>query len=140
MNAATTYDETKRKWFLSMSQIEIYNLRGAVLNRTSWAFTQHALNEMRHDRVTQDEVAKVLRYGKVMEAHNCDPNDICVLLRFTIGRRSIAVVASLVRGTVVTVFANSVESGMRKPDLKKYKWKADLSAIKQVDPLNLEFI
>lgn len=141
MNSTITqYDETKRKWFLQMSQSEIYAVRGAVLKHAAWEFSSHALEEMEADRVSPQDVEKVLRYGKVMEVHNCDPNDLCVLLRWTIGRRSIAVVVSLCKGRIITVFANTIESGMRKPDMKNYRWQADLSFIKFISPANLEAI
>lgn len=132
------FDTKRRKWFLQMTPQEIYALRGAVIKHVTWSFSAHALDEMRADRVTTADVQKVLQYGKVMEAHNCDPNDLCVLLRFTVGRRSIAAVVSLCRGEVVTVFANTIESGMRKPDMTNYKWTATLDFIKHVTPANLD--
>ena len=138
MNQATNYNETKRKWFLQMSQQELYAVRGAVVKHPTWEFTPHAIDEMKADRVSADDVQKVLKYGKVMEVHNCDPKDLCALLRYTIGRRSIAVVVSLCNARIVTVFANSVESGMRKPDMKNYKWVADLSHVKYISANNLE--
>lgn len=136
----SNYDETKRKWFLQMSQAEVYALRGVVLKHSTWEYTPHALVEMEDDRISKDDVQKVLKYGKVMEAHNCDPNDLCVLLRYTINNRSIAVVVSVCYGKIITAFANSVESGMRKPDMKNYKWTVTLSEIKHISPTNLEAV
>lgn len=138
MENTNTYDETRRKWFLQMSQQEVYAVRGAVIKHTAWTFSPHALDEMKNDRVTAEDVQKVLKYGKVMEVHNCDPKDLCAVLRFTIRNRSIAVVVSLCSGRIVTVFANSVESGMRKPNMVNYKWQADVSMIKYVSPANLQ--
>jgi len=131
------YDTTKRKWHLNMTPQEVYAVRGAVLKYNNWVFSPHSLEEMKADRVSAEDVQKVLKYGKVFEVHNCDAKDLCALLRFTIKNRSVAVVVSLCKGVIVTVFANTVESGMRRPDMANYKWQADLSTITYISPDNL---
>lgn len=134
------FDTTRRKFHTQMTAQEVYAVKGAILNHKNWTLSPHAKDEMFNDHVDMIDVFKVIQYGKIMEVNNCAITDVTVVVRHTIGQRSIAVVVSLVRGCIVTIYANSVQSGQRKPNMADYKWQAPLTVFNRVSVDNLRII
>ena len=115
-----------RKHRNQMKAAEIAALETYMHTVTPAIHIDHAAERMQQKNVTTDEIAKAIRFGKVVEFHN-EAAELRVVMRLDFGRPKVAVCAVVEPKTakVVTTWKNSGSDNHSTIDMSAYGWKAD---------------
>jgi hypothetical protein len=116
-----------RKHYTQMASEEIQALMKAVRSRT-YTFCGHALDRMRQKKVTAQQIAGMLTYATIIEAHENIPGDVRVLVRGKVAGNFVCAVVSLTKNEVVTVYWNQAGDHHQTLDRSIYTLTRDFAA------------
>lgn len=119
--------EDRRKHHKQMTYEEKGVLLRAIRGR-NFTFRQHAMDRMRQKGITEQQIAAMLSYACVIEAHNNVENELRVLVRAQVRGDFCCAVLSLTTNEIVTAYWNRAGDHHQTLDRSAYKWNVTITA------------